>query len=113
MFIIIQKQKFNLCHFFPAFLARPFINFLQSQRLSPRLQSIIAYVLSLVDSPLQSLGSDLPVLTAAAVSRLRSFLHSIGRYGNGAFLLTLYGMADIPQGFARLCAVYGGTFILR
>ena len=86
------------------------MDFLQSQRLSPRLQSIVAYVLSLVDSPIQSLDSD---LTAAAVSRLRLFLHSIGRYGNGAFLLTLYGMADIPQGFARLCAVYGGTFILR
>jgi RAB protein geranylgeranyltransferase component A len=51
--------------------------------------------------------------TSIGIERMRKFQRSLGRYGPGAFLYTLYGIADIPQGFARLCAIFGGTFVLR
>ena len=32
---------------------------------------------------------------------------------DSAFLCTYYGTAEIPQAFCRMCAVYGGTYVLR
>jgi len=40
-------------------------------------------------------------------------VNSIGRYGTTPFLVGLYGMSELPQAFCRLCAVYGGMYILR
>lgn len=44
-----------------------------------------------------------------AISR---FLVSIGKYGNSPFLYPSYGVGELPQGFSRLSAVYGGIFCL-
>jgi len=37
----------------------------------------------------------------------------MGQYGNSPFLYPIYGLAGIPEGFSRMCAIYGGTFMLN
>lgn len=34
------------------------------------------------------------------------------RYGSSPYLYPLYGLGELPQGFARLSAIYGGTYML-
>jgi len=40
-------------------------------------------------------------------------MNSIGRYGDSPFIYPIYGLGGIPEGFSRLCAIYGGTFMLN
>lgn len=42
------------------------------------------------------------------------FVKAMGRFGKGAYLCPLYGGAsEIAQAFCRVCAVYGGVYILN
>jgi len=47
------------------------------------------------------------------VNRLRLYAESVLRYGNSPYIYPLYGLAEMPQGFARLSAIYGGTYMLN
>ncbi|KAH9040584.1 FAD/NAD-P-binding domain-containing protein [Lactarius hengduanensis] len=51
--------------------------------------------------------------TLPAMTRLRSYLRSSGRYGASPFLVGHYGgLGEIAQGFCRVSAVNGGVYIL-
>jgi Rab proteins geranylgeranyltransferase component A len=51
--------------------------------------------------------------TLPALTRLRSYLQSAGRYGASPFLVGHYGgLGEIAQGFCRISAVNGGVYIL-
>lgn len=42
------------------------------------------------------------------------FVQAMGRFGKGAYLCPLYGGgSEIAQAFCRVCAVYGGIYILN
>ena len=87
------------------------LQLLEEQKMSERCKSIIAYAFALQRFPFDS---DFPIPIEESLSIMRLFFQSIGRYSpQSAFLLTLYGMADLPQAFSRLSAVFGGLFILR
>jgi len=45
------------------------------------------------------------------ISRITLYFESLSHYGKSPYLYPVYGLGDLPQGFARLCAVYGGTQI--
>lgn len=47
------------------------------------------------------------------VKKIKLYFDSIARYGKSPFLYPLYGLGELPQGFARLSAVYGGTYMLN
>jgi Rab GDP dissociation inhibitor len=47
-----------------------------------------------------------------AVERIRLYSDSLARYGKSPYLYPLYGLGELPQGFARLSAIYGGTYML-
>eukprot|EP00735_Rhodelphis_limneticus_P005136 TRINITY_DN1686_c0_g1::TRINITY_DN1686_c0_g1_i1::g.17745::m.17745 TRINITY_DN1686_c0_g1::TRINITY_DN1686_c0_g1_i1::g.17745 ORF type:complete len:442 (+),score=159.19,sp/P50395/GDIB_HUMAN/59.12/0.0,GDI/PF00996.13/4.9e-207 TRINITY_DN1686_c0_g1_i1:62-1387(+) len=47
------------------------------------------------------------------VERIRLYVESIQRYGDSPYIYPLYGLGELPQGFSRLSAVYGGTFMLN
>ena len=47
------------------------------------------------------------------IEKIKLYMDSIGRYGDSPFIYPLYGLGGIPEGFSRLCAIYGGTFILN
>uniref|UniRef100_A0A1B6G9H1 Rab GDP dissociation inhibitor n=1 Tax=Cuerna arida TaxID=1464854 RepID=A0A1B6G9H1_9HEMI len=46
------------------------------------------------------------------IRRAKLYAESLGRYGKSPYLYPLYGLGELPQGFARLSAIYGGTYML-
>jgi Rab GDP dissociation inhibitor len=51
-----------------------------------------------------------PVLES--IKRIKLYSESLARYGKSPYLYPLYGLGELPQGFARLSAIYGGTYML-
>lgn len=47
------------------------------------------------------------------VERVKLYQSSLMRYGKSPYLYPLYGLGELPQGFARLSAIYGGTYMLN
>lgn len=47
------------------------------------------------------------------LNRIRLYGESVLRYGNSPYIYPLYGLGEMPQGFARLSAIYGGTYMLN
>ena len=48
-----------------------------------------------------------------SVKRIRLYVNSMARYGKSPYIYPLYGLGELPQGFARLSAIYGGTYMLN
>lgn len=46
------------------------------------------------------------------IARIKLYSESLARYGKSPYLYPLYGLGELPQGFARLSAIYGGTYML-
>ncbi|CAJ0582796.1 unnamed protein product, partial [Mesorhabditis spiculigera] len=49
---------------------------------------------------------------AKTIEKIRLYSDSLARYGKSPYLYPLYGLGELPQGFARLSAIYGGTYML-
>ena len=47
------------------------------------------------------------------ITRVRLYVSSMARYGKSPYIYPLYGLGELPQGFARLSAIYGGTYMLN
>uniref|UniRef100_UPI00398E343A rab GDP dissociation inhibitor beta-like n=1 Tax=Pristiophorus japonicus TaxID=55135 RepID=UPI00398E343A len=47
------------------------------------------------------------------LNRMKLYSESLARYGKSPYLYPLYGLGELPQGFARLSAIYGGTYMLN
>lgn len=47
-----------------------------------------------------------------AINKIKLYSESLARYGKSPYLYPLYGLGELPQGFARLSAIYGGTYML-
>lgn len=50
---------------------------------------------------------------ASVVKKCKLYTSSIHIYGDTPFIYPIYGLAGIPEGFSRKCALYGGTFMLN
>ncbi|ORX38184.1 GDP dissociation inhibitor [Kockovaella imperatae] len=48
----------------------------------------------------------------ATVDRIILYTQSMARYGKSPYIYPLYGLGELPQAFARLSAIYGGTYML-
>lgn len=46
------------------------------------------------------------------IQRIKLYCESLARYGKSPYLYPLYGLGELPQAFARLSAIYGGTYML-
>lgn len=44
--------------------------------------------------------------------RILLYVQSVAKYGKSPYIYPLYGLGELPQGFARLSAIYGGTYML-
>jgi len=44
--------------------------------------------------------------------RIKLYVDSMARFGKSPYIYPLYGLGELPQGFARLSAIYGGTYML-
>lgn len=47
------------------------------------------------------------------VQRIQLYATSLARHGRSPYLYPLYGLGELPQAFARLSAVHGGTYMLQ
>lgn len=47
------------------------------------------------------------------LSRIRLYFESLLRYQKSPYIYPLYGLGDLPQAFARLSSIYGGTYMLN
>lgn len=54
---------------------------------------------------------DLPAIEV--IRKIQLYADSMGRYGNSPFIHPIYGLGGIPEGFSRISAVNGGTFMLN
>jgi Rab GDP dissociation inhibitor len=47
-----------------------------------------------------------------AYERIVLYTSSMARFGKSPYIYPLYGLGELPQSFARLSAIYGGTYML-
>ncbi|TFK30798.1 rab GDP-dissociation inhibitor [Coprinopsis marcescibilis] len=47
-----------------------------------------------------------------AYDRIILYTSSMARFGKSPYIYPLYGLGELPQSFARLSAIYGGTYML-
>ncbi|KAF7665850.1 hypothetical protein LDENG_00129320 [Lucifuga dentata] len=47
------------------------------------------------------------------IRRIRRYSESLAHNNTSPYLYPVYGLGELPQGFARLSAEYGGTFLLN
>ncbi|KAG8690970.1 Rab GDP dissociation inhibitor alpha [Ceratobasidium sp. 423] len=47
-----------------------------------------------------------------SINRIILYIQSMARYGKSPYIYPLYGLGELPQAFARLSAIYGGTYML-
>lgn len=47
------------------------------------------------------------------VMKCKLYEQSFDMYGSSPYVYPLYGSGELPQAFSRLCAVYGGTYMLQ
>jgi Rab GDP dissociation inhibitor len=76
--------------------------------LKPDTIDFIGHAMALRDN-----DSYLSTPAIDTVHRIRLYGESVLRYGNSPYIYPLYGLAEMPQGFARLSAIYGGTYMLN
>jgi Rab GDP dissociation inhibitor len=50
---------------------------------------------------------------AATAEAIQLYVYSLERYGKSPYIYPLYGLGGMPEGFSRLCAIHGGTFMLN
>ncbi|XP_061583114.1 rab GDP dissociation inhibitor beta [Cololabis saira] len=50
---------------------------------------------------------------ADTINRIRLYAECVSRHNTSPYIYPLYGLGELPQGFARLSAEYGGTFLLN
>lgn len=51
-------------------------------------------------------------LAIHTIRRIKLYSDSLARYGKSPYLYPMYGLGELPQSFARLSAIYGGTYML-
>jgi len=47
------------------------------------------------------------------ILRIKLYVESLARYSKSPYIYPLYGLGELPQAFARLSAIYGGTYMLN
>lgn len=47
------------------------------------------------------------------IEKIKLYMSSIGKYGDSPFIYPVWGLSGLAEGFSRLCALYGGTYMLN
>ncbi|KAF2074489.1 hypothetical protein CYY_004194 [Polysphondylium violaceum] len=84
-----------------------FLKLVKSFGMTELVESFVLYGLSLIHENLESIS------LKQGVESVQLYVSSLLVYGTSPFLVPYYGCGDIPQAFCRLCAVYGGTYVLQ
>lgn len=76
--------------------------------LDDNTQSFIGHAMAL-----QTDDSYLELSALPTVESIQLYCRSLERYGKSPYIYPMYGLGGLPEGFARLCAIHGGTFMLN
>lgn len=76
--------------------------------LDPTTQDVVGHALCLYRD---ETWQDQPA--KETIRRTKLYIESLRHYGKSPYLYPIYGLGDLPQGFARLSAIYGGTYMLN
>lgn len=76
--------------------------------LDPSTQDVIGHALCLYTSSTWQQEKAIDT-----IMRTKLYIDSLRHYGKSPYLYPIYGLGDLPQGFARLSAIYGGTYMLN
>jgi Rab proteins geranylgeranyltransferase component A len=107
-----KHSSFNV----EAFRDKCVLEFFEDLKLPTRLRQTIIYALCLRIGPLtfdEVTQRNNMYTSLEAMQALYRHLAAIGRFGKTAFIYPMYGTAEITQSFCRMCAVWGGTYMLR
>ncbi|KAI3933891.1 hypothetical protein MKX01_028217 [Papaver californicum] len=97
-------------------LESPFTEFLNKQRLPPKIKSIILYAIAMADYDQEKPEFCKYLLkTKDGIESLALFHSSVGRFTNalGAMIYPIYGQGELPQAFCRCAAVKGALYVLH
>ncbi|RIA85677.1 GDP dissociation inhibitor [Glomus cerebriforme] len=94
---------------FDGYEEKPYDIFLKEKfQIDGKLLSAVLYAITLIRTKANDVN------TIQGLTYTQKYLKSLGRYGNAAFLVALYGAAsEISQGFCRISAVFGGIYMLN
>lgn len=76
--------------------------------LEPNTIDFIGHAVALYSN---DLFLDRPAIES--VEKIKLYMDSVGRYGDSPFIYPVYGLGGIPEGFSRMSAIKGGTFMLN
>ena len=76
--------------------------------LDGNTQSFVGHAMAL-----QSDDDYLEKPAEVVVDAIKLYAYSLQRYGKSPYIYPLYGLGGLPEGFSRLCAIHGGTFMLN
>jgi Rab GDP dissociation inhibitor len=76
--------------------------------LQPDTHQFISHAMCL---QLDEAHMDVPALET--VKELQTYCYSLSRYGTSPYIYPIYGLGGLPEGFSRICAIHGGTFMLN
>lgn len=76
--------------------------------MQPATHEFISHAMCL---ELDEAHMDMPALPT--VKELQTYMYSLTRYGTSPYIYPLYGLGGLPEGFSRICAIHGGTFMLN
>jgi len=54
-----------------------------------------------------------PKKTIECLKKIQLYAHSLARYEQSPYIYPIWGLGGLPEGFSRLAAVHGGTYMLR
>jgi len=86
----------------------PFKTLIKKFDLEPNTTDFIGHAVALYSDDLF-----LDYACIEVINKIKLYMDSHGRYGESPFIYPIYGLGGIPEGFSRMCAVFGGTFMLQ
>eukprot|EP00970_Alexandrium_tamarense_P001839 scaffold237_cov181-Alexandrium_tamarense.AAC.38 len=82
-------------------------------KLPPRLCTVVMHALVLAPFQNDETTSTPQYSTKDGLEDLLRHVTALGRFGDTAFLIPMYGSGELSQAFCRSGAVYGSTYMLR
>lgn len=80
----------------------------EDNNLDVNTQSFIGHAMALHTD-----DSYLDEPASATAEAVQLYAYSLERYEKSPYIYPIYGLGGLPEGFSRLCAIHGGTFMLN
>ena len=86
----------------------PFENVIKKYGLEPNTVDFVGHAVALYTN-----DDFLTKKAITTIDKMQLYFNSFGRYGNSPFIYPVWGLSGLAEGFSRLCALYGGTYMLN